>query len=200
MILVVGLGNPGKEYSLSRHNIGFMVVDELSNRLGVNLNKIEFTSLYSEAVLEEKKLILLKPQTYMNRSGKAVSETVKFFKIPLKDVIVVYDEMDIPFGSLKIKVGGGSAGHRGIESIISSVGDDDFIRVRVGIGKPVQKSEGVTHVLSRFKKEEKRMIEEVVSRAADAVWEIIVRGTESAMNKFNRKSEDSRLIGQVNSQ
>lgn len=169
-----------------------MVVDELSNRLGVNLNKTGFSSLYGEAVLEGKKLILLKPQTYMNRSGKAVSEAVSFFKIPLKDVIVIYDEMDLSIGSLRVRVGGGSAGHRGIESIIESLGNGGFIRVRVGIGKPVQRSEGVTHVLSRFKKEEKKVIEEAVGRAADAVCEIIARGVESAMNRFNRRSAGPR--------
>lgn len=191
MILVVGLGNPGKEYSLSKHNIGFMVVDELANRLGVSLNKIGFTSVYGEALFEEKKVVLLKPQTYMNRSGKAVSEFVGFFKILARDVISVYDEMDLTFGNLKIKVGGGSAGHNGIESIITSIGDDSFIRVRVGIGKPGQKSETVSHVLSRFRKDEKKIVEDALGRAADAVLEIIARGVENAMNKFNRKPDNT---------
>lgn len=191
MILVVGLGNPGKEYSLSKHNIGFMVVDELANRLGVSLNKIGFTSVYGEALFEEKKVVLLKPQTYMNRSGKSVSEFVGFFKILARDVISVYDEMDLTFGNLKIKVGGGSAGHNGIESIITSIGDDSFIRVRVGIGKPGQKSETVSHVLSRFRKDEKKIVEDALGRAADAVLEIIARGVENAMNKFNRKPDNT---------
>ncbi|MBI2486019.1 MAG: aminoacyl-tRNA hydrolase [Deltaproteobacteria bacterium] len=190
MILVVGLGNPGKEYSLSKHNIGFMVVDELANRLGVSLNKIGFTSGYGEALVEEKKIIFLKPRTYMNRSGKAVSGFVDFFKILPGDLILVYDEMDLPLGNLKIKVGGGSAGHKGIESIITSLGDDSFIRVRVGIGKPGQKSETVNHVLSKFKKDEKKIVEDALVRAADAVLEIVARGVESAMNKFNRKPDN----------
>jgi len=191
MILVVGLGNPGKDYSLSKHNIGFMVLDELSARLGVGLDKIGFTSVYGEALVEQKKIVLLKPQTYMNRSGKAVSEFVRFFKILTGDVISVYDEMDLSLGSLKIKIGGGSAGHKGVESIITSLGDDGFIRVRVGIGKGAQKSENVNHVLSRFKKEEKRIVEDALERAADAVLEIIARGVENAMNKFNRKPDDN---------
>jgi PTH1 family peptidyl-tRNA hydrolase len=190
MNLVVGLGNPGKEYSLSKHNIGFMVVDELANRLGVSLNKIGFTSVYGEALVEEKKIIFLKPRTYMNRSGKAVSEFVGFFKILPGDVILVYDEMDLPLGNLKIKVGGGSAGHKGIESIITALGDDSFTRVRVGIGKPGQKSETVNHVLSKFQKDEKKIVEDALGRAADAVLEIIARGVESAMNKFNRKPDN----------
>lgn len=192
MILVAGLGNPGKGYSSSRHNVGFIVVDELTKRLGASLKK-GFRSLYTEAYLEEKKLILLKPETYMNRSGEAVLGAVEFFKIPIKDIIVVHDEMDLPLGNIKVKIGGGSAGHKGIQSIISSLGDNGFIRVRVGIGKPTQKSEVIGHVLSRFEKEEKKIIEYAVNRAADVVLEITLRGVEDAMNKFNRKSEDLNL-------
>jgi peptidyl-tRNA hydrolase, PTH1 family len=192
MILVAGLGNPGKGYSSSRHNVGFIVVDELTKRLGAGFKR-GFRSLYTEAYLEEKKLILLKPDTYMNRSGEAVSDAVEFFKIPMKDIIVVHDEMDLPLGNIKVKIGGGSAGHKGIQSIISSLGDNGFIRVRVGIGKPTQKSEVIDHVLSRFEKEEKKIIEYAINRAADAVLEIALRGVEGAMNKFNRKSEDLNL-------
>jgi PTH1 family peptidyl-tRNA hydrolase len=126
----------------------------------------------------------------MNRSGKAVSEFVGFFKILPGDVILVYDEMDLPLGNLKIKVGGGSAGHKGIESIITALGDDSFTRVRVGIGKPGQKSETVNHVLSKFQKDEKKIVEDALGRAADAVLEIMARGVESAMNKFNRKPDN----------
>ncbi|MER3445328.1 MAG: aminoacyl-tRNA hydrolase [Candidatus Dadabacteria bacterium] len=187
MILVAGLGNPGKEYSSSRHNIGFMVVDEIARRLGISLKKRGFRSLFAKAPLEEKKLLLLKPQTYMNLSGEAISDVVEFFKIPLKDVIVVHDEIDLPLGSMKIKTGGGSAGHKGIQSIISCLGDSGFVRVRVGIGKPIQKSGVIGHVLSGFEGGEKKIMEDMVDRAADAVSEIILRGLESAMNKFNRK-------------
>jgi PTH1 family peptidyl-tRNA hydrolase len=190
MILVVGLGNPGKKYSLSKHNIGFMVVDELAKRLGGSLNRIGSTSLYGEALFEEEKIVFLKPQTYMNRSGQAVSEFVDFYKIPPGNIISVYDELDLPLGNLKIKMGGGSAGHKGIESIITALGDDSFIRVRVGIGKPGQRSETVNHVLSSFNKDEIKMVEDALGRAADAVLEIATRGVESAMNKFNRKPDN----------
>ena len=189
MILVAGLGNPGKGYDSSRHNIGFIVIDELAKRLGVSVKKKGFRSHYAQAPIDEKKLILLKPDTYMNRSGEAVSEAAEFFKIPAKDIIAVYDEMDLSLGSIKVKVGGGSAGHKGIQSIINSLGDSDFIRVRVGIGKPIQKSETVGHVLSGFEKEEKKLAKELIVRAADAVIEIVLRGAESAMNKFNKKPE-----------
>jgi PTH1 family peptidyl-tRNA hydrolase len=189
MILVVGLGNPGKRYSLSKHNIGFMVVDELAKRLGVSLDRIDSMSLCGDTVFEEEKIVFLKPQTYMNLSGKAVSEFVNFYKIPPGNVISVYDEMDLPLGTLKIKLGGGSAGHKGIESIITALGNDGFVRVRVGIGKPGQRSETVNHVLSSFNKGETKLMEEALSRAADAVLEIATRGVESAMNKFNRKPD-----------
>jgi PTH1 family peptidyl-tRNA hydrolase len=189
MILVAGLGNPGKDYSFSRHNIGFMAVDELADRLGAKINKRGFRSLHGEALVQGKKLILLKPQTYMNLSGQAVSNTAGFFKIPAKDIIVVYDEMDLALGGIRIRVGGGSAGHKGIESIIMNLGNPNFIRVRIGIGKPVQKSKAVNHVLSGFKEGEKEAIKNVLTKAADAILEIILNGVESAMNKFNRREE-----------
>jgi PTH1 family peptidyl-tRNA hydrolase len=193
MILVAGLGNPGKEYSSSRHNVGFIVVDEIAKRLGISLKKKGFRSLYAEVLLEEKKLLLLKPQTYMNLSGVAVSDAIEFFKIPPKDIIVVYDEIDLPLGSIRIKTGGGSAGHKGVQSIINCLGESDFVRVRVGIGKPIQKSEIIGHVLSGFEKGEQKIMEDTVSRAADAILEIILRGLQNAMNKFNRRSEDLKL-------
>jgi peptidyl-tRNA hydrolase, PTH1 family len=193
MILIAGLGNPGKEYSSSRHNVGFIVVDEIAKRLGISLKKKRFGSLLAEVLLEEQQLMLLKPQTYMNLSGDAVSEAVEFFKIPLKNVIVVHDEIDLPLGSIKIKTKGGSAGHKGVQSIISCLGDGSFVRVRMGIGKPIQKSEVVGHVLSGFEKEEKKIMENMVARAADAILEITLRGLESTMNKFNKKSEGLKL-------
>jgi PTH1 family peptidyl-tRNA hydrolase len=199
MILVVGLGNPGKAYSRSKHNLGFMVVDEVATRIGATLDKKGFAALYGEAVQEQKKLLLLKPQTYMNRSGQSVSQAAEFFKVTAQDIIVVYDEMDLQLGSLRIKLGGGSAGHKGIESIINHLGDDNFVRVRVGIGKPVQKLDAVSHVLSSFKKGEKNIINEMINRAADATLEIIANGVESAMNKFNKRFETGELLEQVNS-
>ncbi len=200
MILVVGLGNPGKAYSRSKHNLGFMVVDEVAARIGATLNKRGFTALYGEVVQGEKKLLLLKPQTYMNRSGQSVSQAAEFFKLAAQDIIVVYDEMDLPLGNLKIRLGGGSAGHKGIESIIAHLGDDNFVRVRVGIGKPKDKSKTVGHVLSHFTKEENSILEVMVNRAADAVLEIIARGVESAMNKFNKKNDSPHLLDRASSE
>jgi len=199
MMLVVGLGNPGKEYTLTKHNVGFLVVDELGKRVGIDIKKNKFQSLYGEGFLEGNKILLLKPQTYMNRSGGAVSSASDFYKIPPENIIVIHDEMDISFGRIMIKPGGGSAGNKGIKSIISSLGSKDFIRVRIGIGKPNAKSDGANHVLSNFSKSESTMVEESIQTAADAVLEIINNGLEKAMNKYNVKSKNKENTEQISS-
>lgn len=190
MMLLVGLGNPGKEYTLTKHNLGFLVLDELGKRIGIDIKKSKFQSLYGEGFLEENKIILLKPQTYMNRSGGAVASASEFYKIPTENIIVVHDEMDISLGRIMIKPGGGSAGNNGIKSIISSLGTKDFIRVRVGIGKPGMRTDGASHVLSNFSKAESILVEESIQTASDAVLEIIDNGLQSAMNKYNVKSKN----------
>lgn len=193
MLLVVGLGNPGKKYSSSRHNIGFMVIDEVAKRLEIVLKKKGFNSLYCEAVIDHKKIVLLKPQTFMNQSGRAVHEAVNFYKISTNEVIVVQDEIDLPAGMMQIRSGGGSAGHRGIDSIIRCLGESDFIRIRVGIGRPSAKPQVVNHVLSEFESDERETMKVMIERAADAVLETILYGLEKAMNKFNRKTVDRSL-------
>jgi PTH1 family peptidyl-tRNA hydrolase len=198
-MLVVGLGNPGKEYTLTKHNVGFLVVDELGKRVGIDIQKSKFQSLYGEGFLEGNKILLLKPQTYMNRSGGAVSSASDFYKIPPENIIVIHDEMDISLGRIMIKPRGGSAGNNGIKSIISSLGSKDFIRVRIGIGKPNAKSDGVNHVLSNFNKSESAMVEESIQTAADAVLEIMNNGLEKAMNKYNVKSENKENTEQISS-
>jgi len=190
MILVVGLGNPGKEYTLTKHNVGFLVVDELGKRVGIDVKKDKFQSLCGEGFLEGNKILLLKPQTYMNRSGGAVSSASDFYKIPPENIIVIHDEMDISLGRIMIKPGGGSAGNNGIKSIISHLGTKDFIRLRIGIGKPSAKSDGASHVLSSFSKSEGAMVEDSIQTSADAVLEIINNGLEKAMNKYNVKSKN----------
>ncbi|MEK6224134.1 MAG: aminoacyl-tRNA hydrolase [Thermodesulfobacteriales bacterium] len=199
MMLVVGLGNPGKEYTLTKHNVGFLVVDELGKRVGIDIQKSKFQSLYGEGFLEGNKILLLKPQAYMNRSGGAVSSASDFYKIPPENIIVIHDEMDISLGRIMIKPGGGSAGNNGIKSIISSLGSKDFIRIRIGIGKPNAKSDGANHVLSNFNKSESAMVEESIQTAADAVLEIMNNGLEKAMNKYNVKSENKENTEQISS-
>ena len=199
MMLVVGLGNPGKQYTLTKHNVGFLVVDELGKRVGIDIKKNKFQSLYGEGLLEGNKILLLKPQTYMNRSGEAVSGASDFYKIPPENIVVIHDEMDISLGKIMIKPGGGSAGNNGIKSIISHLGSKDFIRVRIGIGKPGTKSDGTTHVLSGFSKSESTTVEDSILTAADAVLEIMNNGLQSAMNKYNIKSENNENTEQTSS-
>ncbi len=189
MILVVGLGNPGSEYAFTKHNVGFLTVDEIGKRVGIELTKKKFSGSFGEGFLNNEKLLLLKPETYMNRSGESVSSAANFYNIPTESIIVVHDEMDLPTGAVRIKAGGGSAGHKGINSIIAELGSRDFIRVRMGIGKPREKSHGANHVLSRFSKEEGALIEDSVSKAADAVVEVVENGLEKAMNKFNIRTD-----------
>lgn len=191
MILVVGLGNPGKQYTQTKHNVGFLVIDELGKRVGIEVSKDKFQSLCGEGFLQDNKLLLIKPQTYMNRSGDAVLSASNFYKIDPENIIVVHDEMDISLGRIIIRPGGGSAGNNGIKSIISNLGTKDFIRVRMGIGKPSTKEDGANHVLSGFSKSESAMIEDSIQTAADAVLEIINNGLQSAMNKYNIKSRNN---------
>lgn len=187
MFLIVGLGNPGKKYSLSRHNVGFMVIDEIAKRRETGVKKRKFNSLFCESIIDQKKIILLKPQTFMNESGRAVYAAVNFYKISMSEVLVVHDEIDLSTGTMQVKFGGGSAGHKGIDSVIRHLGGSDFIRIRIGVGKPTQKPEVVNHVLSEFEHGEIETMKVMIERAADAVMETILNGLEKAMNKFNRK-------------
>lgn len=189
MYLVVGLGNPGKEYSGSRHNVGFLAVDELADRIGIKLTRQGYDSLYNIGKLKDQKVLLMKPQTYMNNSGVSVSQARNFFKVDTKNIIVIHDEMDLPLERIKIKKSGGSAGHNGIKSIVHHLGTNDFPRVRIGVGKPSKKSEGVKHVLSSFSKDEKNKLNRVLETATCAVEEIISSGIDQAMNEFNIKPE-----------
>jgi len=198
MILVVGLGNPGSEYASTKHNLGYLAVDEIGKRVGIDLKKKKFNGVFGEGSLNNDKLLLLKPETYMNRSGESVSSAVNFYHIPTKNIIVVHDELDLPTGTVRIKAGGGSAGHKGVVSIIGELGSGDFVRIRIGIGKPRSKSSTVSHVLSQFKKEENELVQESVLRAADAVLEIIRHGLRKAMNKFNVRPENEDSAGQTN--
>ena len=189
MILIAGLGNPGKEYENTRHNVGFLTIDSIAEEVGVKITKKGFQSLYSLGQFEESKILLLKPQTYMNNSGNALREAKEFYKIDTDKIIVVHDEMDLPLGKIKLKKDGGSAGHNGIKSILANIGSDDFARVRVGVGKPYDKNNVIKHVLSGFSKEERQQLPEVIESARDSVFAIIINGIEKAMNEFNIRAE-----------
>jgi PTH1 family peptidyl-tRNA hydrolase len=185
MKIVVGLGNPGQEYSATRHNIGFMTIDKLAERWNLS----SWRDRYNAAVAEyrgEETVLLVKPQTFMNLSGRAVVPLAAFYKVAYEDIIVVYDDLDLPAGKLRLRLKGGSGGHRGIESMIYESGKDDFCRVRIGIGRPPEGWETANYVLGRFNADEAPAITEAIGQAADAVECILKEGFNKAMNKFNK--------------
>jgi len=189
MFLIAGLGNPGKEYENTRHNVGFLTIDKIAEDVGVKITKKGFQGLYNLGQFEESKILLLKPQTYMNNCGNALREAREFYKIDTDKIIVIHDEMDLPLERIKLKKDGGSAGHNGIKSIIPNIGSDNFARVRIGVGKPYDKNNVIKHVLSGFSKEERQQLPEVIESARDSVFAIIINGIEKAMNEFNIRAE-----------
>jgi PTH1 family peptidyl-tRNA hydrolase len=183
--IVVGLGNPGREYGSTRHNVGFMTVDELAGRWGATAWREKFSALVAEYRGAET-VLLVKPQTYMNLSGQAVAAFVRFYKLNVDDVIVVYDDIDLPAGRLRLRPGGGAGGHRGIESLFDHLGSDAFARVRIGVGRPPEYMEAADYVLSRFSPEEQPLMAEAVKRAADAVEAVLKVGLAKAANEYNK--------------
>ena len=184
MKTIVGLGNPGREYAATRHNLGFMVVDELARRYGAGERRNRFHSDLVEVFDAEAKIVLLKPRTYMNLSGSAVREAINWYKTPLDHLLVVVDDIDLPFGSLRVRARGGSGGHKGLKSIIAELGGDAFPRLRIGIGRGP--GHATRQVLSRFTSEEERVLPTVLEAAADCVLEWHRHGIISAMNRCNR--------------
>lgn len=185
MKLIAGLGNPGDRYSSTRHNIGFMVIDALGSRHGIRVDKNKKRSLTGNAIIAGEKALMAKPQTFMNLTGEALGPLFSFLDIEVTDVIVVHDDLDLDFGRIKIKSGGGHGGHNGIRSLISHFGDKNFVRVRVGIGKPPKGWDISKYVLNPFSAEEKKGLDDLLERAADAVEMIISAGYLKAMNAFN---------------
>ena len=188
--LICGLGNPGAEYAGNRHNVGFLVLDAVSQRVRAELNQRKFDGRFGQGTLGNLRLLLFKPETFMNASGTAVGAAVRFYKVSPGDLLVIHDELDLPFGRLQLKLGGGAVGHRGLSSIIEWLGSDEFARLRVGIGKPEgpgAKEQVVGHVLSDFAPDEQRALAELIGKAADAVEAWSVDGLAAAMNRFNRR-------------
>ena len=189
--LIVGLGNPSEKYEQTRHNVGFDVVDLFCHELGVQPNfRRDFHSLVLEGHLESQKVILAKPQTYMNLSGTAVHAIVSYYDIPLEDIIVIYDDLNLELGLIRVRRGGSAGGHKGVKSIIESLGSEAFPRIRIGIGQPPQNMEIIDFVLSRFTKEEREEIEKVEQIAIEAIKVMIFEGIDNAMNKFNVRQKD----------
>lgn len=185
--LIVGLGNPGREYQNSRHNIGFMLVNRLAERLETTFARLESKALVTKAKLEDYTIILAKPQTYMNLSGQSVNSLVKFYKLPMENVMVVYDDVDLPFGRLRIRPSGGSAGHKGVESIIQQLGTQDFPRLRFGVGRPPGSKGAAAYVLRDFTGEDADFLHQYLERGTDAVLTYLGEGLETAMNRYNSK-------------
>lgn len=185
MKIIVGLGNPGNEYSDTRHNVGFMAVDELARRLGVHSWKKRSQALIAECRGEEP-LILVKPQTFMNLSGVAVGELARWYKVAVEDIIVIFDDMDLPTGRLRLRMKGGSGGHKGIESLLTHLPKDNFARIRIGIDRPQTGWQVVDHVLSSFTTEERPLLQEAIVKAAEAVECVVKQGFDKGMNVYNK--------------
>ena len=185
LFVVVGLGNPGKNYVGTRHNVGFDTIDLLSHRNNIKINKIKFKSVYGEGFIGKEKVILLKPQTYMNNSGMAVLDVYKFYKLPIQNMIIIVDDVDIEFGTIRIRKQGSAGSHNGLKSIICNLNRDDFPRVKIGIGKKRQEQDLADFVLSRFSKDERVVIDEAITEAALAIETIITYSIDKAMNEFN---------------
>jgi peptidyl-tRNA hydrolase, PTH1 family len=183
-LLVVGLGNPGDKYRQTRHNIGFMVADRLVERLGCDSAQAKFSGLLHDCRLSDHRVAILKPQTYMNRSGTSVSQAVRWFKLELDQILVVYDDLDLPFGEVRVRRKGSAAGHNGLSSIVQQCGSQEVPRLRVGIGRPSH-GDTVSYVLNRFSKEQESDLATVIDHAADAVIAWIESDIDEAMGRFN---------------
>ncbi|HCJ57847.1 aminoacyl-tRNA hydrolase [Lutispora sp.] len=185
MFVIAGLGNPGARYADTRHNIGFIAVDYLSRQLNININKIRHKALVGEGYIGTEKVVLIKPQTYMNLSGESIMDVVGFYKLPSENLIVIYDDVDLSPGVLRIRPKGSSGSHNGMKSIIYLLNRDDFPRIRIGIGKQPEYMDLADYVTGKFSKEEIPIMTEAVEKAADAAQEIVLKGIAAAMNKFN---------------
>lgn len=188
MKLIAGLGNPGSRYHHSRHNIGFMVLDRLAEQNQISVGQHGFGAVFGKGNISGHPALFVKPQRYMNVSGEVVKKFFDYFKIEVKDVIVVHDDLDLPFGTIRIKAGGGPAGHKGLISIIDHLGDADFIRVRLGIGKPERKEMAESYVLSPFSSEEMSQLPQVIATAAEILTEMLSSGIQAAMSKYHGKT------------
>lgn len=189
MWMVAGLGNPGRQYAGNRHNAGFMVVDELIRRVDAQPPRARMGADLSEASVGDTKVVFCKPMEFMNTSGGAIGRAAGFWKIPPQQILVVHDDMDLEFGRLKLVQGGGTGGHNGLRSIVSSLGTEAFCRLRFGIGRPPAHWEGADFVLADFNTQERQILPNLVEEAADAAQAIVQGGLVTAMNKFNRRKK-----------
>jgi PTH1 family peptidyl-tRNA hydrolase len=193
--LIIGLGNPGFKYQSTRHNIGFLVIDKIAHNHNISLTLKGFDACFGKGKIGNIPVLFVKPQTFMNISGVSAKKSADYFKIDLEDLIVVHDDIDLPFGTIRIKAGGGHAGHKGLISIIEHLGNSEFIRVRIGIGKPTDKSMVEKYVLETFTDDEMKLLPPITVTASNAVTAIIVSGIQAAMNQYNFKSTNQSAKG-----
>jgi PTH1 family peptidyl-tRNA hydrolase len=188
--LLIGLGNPGREYRDNRHNFGFMLIDRLAVRLAARGMKLQSKAIVTDALYEDRKLILAKPQTYMNLSGHSVQGLANFYKLPLENLLVAHDDLDLPFGTIRMRPGGGPGGQKGVASAIERLGTKDFARLRLGIGRPPGRMDAAAYVLQDFSRDETKELSTLLDRAADAALTFVMEGLDKAMNKFNGAVDD----------
>lgn len=187
--LLIGLGNPGREYRDTRHNVGFMFIDRLIVRLNARGLKVQSKAVVTSAMYEDRKLILAKPQTYMNLSGQSAQGLLNFYKIPMENMLIAHDDLDIPFGTIRIRPKGGPGGQGGMASTINQLGTKDFPRLRIGIGRPPGRMDPAAFVLQDFTREEMKVLSEIIDRAADAALTFVLEGLNKAMNRYNGSIE-----------
>ena len=185
MYLIVGLGNPEKEYANTRHNMGFDTINKLAENNNIDVNKTKFKGIYGTGIIQNKKVILLKPQTYMNLSGESIKEVIDFYHIEKEKIIIIYDDIDTEKGNIRIRKKGGPGSHNGMKSVAEKLQITDFGRIRVGIGQPEYKNDMINYVIGKVPIEEQKVLQEGVNKAVEAVEEILKNGIDIAMNKFN---------------
>ncbi len=188
--LLIGLGNPGREYARSRHNVGFMLIDRLALRLDAGGMRLQSNALISTTSHLDSRLLLAKPQTYMNLSGQAIQGLAGFYKVALEYLLVAHDDLDLPFGTIRLRPGGGPGGQKGVASTIEHLGSRDFARLRIGIGRPPGRQDPADYVLQEFRPRQREHLSAILERAADAALVFVTDGLQAAMNKFNGEQGD----------
>jgi peptidyl-tRNA hydrolase, PTH1 family len=188
--LVVGLGNPGNTYKKTRHNVGFMVVDQIAEDFSIALAKQKFDTVFGRGFVDGVEVVLAKPMAFMNRSGPQVQKIARYYRILSEDMLVVHDDIDLAFGRIKIKEKGGDGGHKGVRSIIDAFGGGDFTRLRIGVGRPEAGIDAADYVLGKFSLKEKEVLHRIITQARDAVGTILCKGAKEGMNRFN----DNRIV------
>lgn len=185
MYLIVGLGNPEPEYSKTRHNMGFDTINEIAKKYQIDMTRVKFNGLYGSGTIAGEKVILLKPQTFMNLSGECIEAFVYFYKIPLENVLVIYDDMDVALGTIKVRKQGGPGTHNGMKSVVHELNSEEFPRIRVGLGKPINEYDAIDYVIAKLGDKEYQELQQGVKKAAEAAIAFIKNGIDYAMNHFN---------------